>query len=85
MLQPNETVGRFLIRGPLAQGASSEVYRATDTAQEGLEVALKILRSDRQRDVALRLRMLNEAQVLRFLSLPGVIRLIDTGEHRDQR
>lgn len=85
MLQPNETVGRFVIRGPLAQGASSEVYHATDTAQGGQEVALKILRSDRQRDVALRLRMLNEAQVLRFLSLPGVIRLLDTGEHRDGR
>lgn len=85
MLQPNETVGRFIIRGPLALGASSEVYRAADPATDGREVALKILRPDRRGELAIRLRMINEAQVLRLLSLPGVVQLIDEGEHSDGR
>lgn len=85
MLQSEECVGRFVIRTALAQGASSEVYRASEIDNEQAAVALKILREDRKQDAALALRMINESLVLASIDDPGVVRLIAHGTHTDGR
>lgn len=61
---------------PFADGATSEVFRATDRAT-GRTVALKILRST---DPELRRRFEREAEVLSRLDHPRIARLLNHGE-----
>ena len=67
---------RFTTAIPLAEGATSEVFRATDR-DSGATVALKVLRSA---DPELKRRFSQEAAALRRLDHPRIARFLDHGE-----
>jgi len=74
-----ECVGPYRIVELLGQGGASEVYRAyhQETAQD---VALKILRT--APDERTRTRFQREAEALKLLEHPGIIRLLGFGEYQ---
>jgi serine/threonine protein kinase len=57
-----------------------EVWRAEDI-RLGREVALKVLRGDRQEDADLRARFEREARMVATLAHPNICTLFDVGEH----
>lgn len=72
---------RYLIEGPLGQGAMANVYRAVDD-RLGRPVAVKLFHPGQ--DVAVRARFAAEAQALARLSHPGLVSIFDAGVERDQ-
>ena len=74
---PSEPFGSDLLLGEsLGAGATGEVRRAT-VRSTGEAVAVKLLRPDLARDPVLVARFLQEAEVLRRLSHPHLVRLRD--------
>lgn len=74
---PDEPFGSGLLLGPrLGAGATGEVRRATVRAT-GEQVAVKLLRPDLASDPVLVARFLQEADVLRRLEHPHLVRLRD--------
>jgi Tol biopolymer transport system component len=76
-LEPGATVGRYRISKPLGSGGMGEVYRATDPVLNR-EVALKIIRSDREGEYDRR-RFEHEAQAASALNHPHVASVFDFG------
>ncbi|MDH3623364.1 MAG: serine/threonine protein kinase [Myxococcales bacterium] len=71
-----ELAGRYELVSEIARGAMGDVYRATDN-QEGLTVAVKILRAEYLTDEAMRRRFRREGAVLKALDHPSIVRLLD--------
>lgn len=71
--------GRYRVREPIDRGGAGAVWLATDELT-GDEVAVKVLPSSRAVDLA---RARREAATLRWLRLPGVVRLLDDGVEDD--
>lgn len=67
---------RFTTAVPFAEGATSEVFRATDR-ETGRAVAIKVLRGN---DPELKRRFRREAEALQRLDHPRIARLVDHGE-----
>lgn len=82
-LPPGTVVaGRFEVQGLLGRGGYGVVYEARDRAR-GRVVALKVLRADRSsRGAAHRFR--REAQLVRHLDHPRLVRVYDTGSEGDR-
>ena len=69
-------VGRYSLRGLLGQGGGGAVFRAWDRLDRE-EVAIKLVPvGDPAREAAAR----RERAALRWLAIPGVVRLRDDGE-----
>ncbi|MFT3698612.1 MAG: tetratricopeptide repeat protein [Kofleriaceae bacterium] len=83
-MQPavEQTFGPFVIERVLGEGGTSVVYAAT---RDGEALALKVLRSDIDITASEKKRFLTEAELLRRLTHPNVIHVIDAGELPDGR
>jgi eukaryotic-like serine/threonine-protein kinase len=83
ILAPGECVGRYTVRSFLGEGASGQVFAASDP-ELGRQVALKLVApgplgaSSRRRA-----RFLREAQALAALRHPNVVTVYDAGTHGD--
>lgn len=73
--------GRYTVIDLLGYGGFGSVFRATD-GLSGQVVAVKWLHRLHERDAA---RLRREVAALRLLRLPGVVRLLDEGEHQGHR
>lgn len=73
-----QVVGRFQIRGEIAQGGFGRVFRAEDPTL-GREVAIKILRADRPGDRSLRQRLLEEGRFGGRLQHPAIVPVYEIG------
>lgn len=78
MFRDGEQVGPFIIQNHLITGGCSEVYRAS---ANGRFVALKFLREDKSHQPLLPLRMANESLGLSKYKRPGVVEIIQDGQH----
>lgn len=74
ILAPGTVAGPYRIEQPIGAGAAGTVYRAVDQ-RSGQVVALKHVE-----DAAMRTRFHREAEILRRLDHPGIVRYIDHGE-----
>lgn len=70
---------RYALRRKIGQGASGEVYLATDRAV-GTDVAVKLMRFS---DPGFLARVQREISALRHLAIPEVVRLLDDGRTDD--
>ncbi len=77
---PGTNLAHYRITAALGAGGMGEVWRATDI-RLGRDVALKVLRGDRDEDAELRLRFEREARTIAGLSHPHICTLYDVGEH----
>lgn len=68
--------GRFTLGGPLGRGSFGMVWRASDGAQGGAPVALKILFDQHRQDAKRLARFAQEARILARLNHPNIGRLI---------
>jgi len=71
-------VGPYVAQALIGDGGSSLVYRARDS-RTGAEVALKLLRPGALSPEAIE-ELLAEAEVLRSLEHPGIVRCFDSGQ-----
>ncbi len=76
--------GRFEVLRPLGAGALAEVFAARDTAT-GEEVAVKVLHAHAAEDPELAERFRRELGLTRRLDHPGIVRVFEFYEHRDER
>ncbi len=76
-MNPNDTLGAYKLTKRLAHGGMGEVWEAEGA--KGL-VALKVIPEFLMNDRALVDRLRREAEAIRRLSHPGVVRLYDFGE-----
>ena len=80
-LEPGTEIDRrYTIRRFIASGGVAYVYAATHKIT-GKDVALKLPRSDRERDRTVHERLVREGQALAHARHPGVVELVDAGEH----
>src|SRR5262245_12372594 len=80
-LEPGTLIDRrYMIRRFVASGGVAHVYAATHKIT-GKDVALKMPRPDRERDPMVHERLLREGQALAHARHPGVVDLVDAGEH----
>lgn len=70
---------RYKVHGYLTRGATARVYLAEDLV-EGVPVAIKMLAPESIKSHELAGRMLREAEALRGIDHPNVVRVLDTGE-----
>src|SRR4051812_6713561 len=61
------------------RGATARVYLAVDLV-ESIPVAIKMLAPESNRSPELSMRLLREAEALRGIDHPNVVRVLDTGE-----
>jgi eukaryotic-like serine/threonine-protein kinase len=71
---------RYSIRRFIASGGVAQVYAATHRIT-GREVALKMPRPDRERDPTVHERLLREGQAAARARHPGVVEIVDAGQH----
>jgi len=71
--------GRYQVRGFLDRGATARVYIAEDLATH-TPVAVKILAADKAPLLEFRSRLYREAEAMRSIDHPNVVRVIDVGE-----
>jgi serine/threonine-protein kinase len=78
-----ETLGeRYRLTGVLGDGGSATVYSAVDE-QTGVQCAVKVLLPGPDPDGHLKRRLMHEAETMRSLSHPNILRVFATGEHGD--
>jgi serine/threonine-protein kinase len=70
---------RYKVHGYLTRGATARVYLAEDLV-ESIPVAIKMLAPESIKSHELAERMLHEAEALRGIDHPNVVRVLDTGE-----
>lgn len=74
---------RYLIKSRLGKGAMGFVYLADDI-QTGREVALKMIAGELALDSSMLERFRREGEMLRRLSHPNIVSLVDAFEHDEQ-
>jgi len=74
------TVGRYRLRGVIAEGGMGVVYRAADLASGSRELALKVIREEYCDDPVLRRRFIHEAAIVDQLDHPNIVRTFERGE-----
>ncbi len=76
-----QTIGRYLVIGPIGQGAMGQVFAAYDPELDR-RIAIKLLRRGGDRSRASD-RMLHEAQALARLVHPNIVTVYDVGKLSD--
>jgi tetratricopeptide (TPR) repeat protein/tRNA A-37 threonylcarbamoyl transferase component Bud32 len=76
------TIGPFVVRRRLGEGAMGVVYAAHDDVLDR-PVAIKLVRRHLLGDPAIRARMLREAQAMARLASPHVVQVFQVGEYAD--
>lgn len=76
--------GRWRLRSLLGTGGMGSVYVADDLAH-GPAIAVKLVKRELFNDANVRARFDREAEALRRLEHPNIVRLLDTGETQDLR
>lgn len=71
-------IGRYELRDKLGSGAMGEVYGAWDPEHQR-EVAIKVVRTDREGDDAITHRLEREARALERIDHPNVVRVHEVG------
>jgi len=74
-----QTLGRYHLLEQLGEGGMASVYRAQDTRLER-EVAVKVIRTDFDKDPAFLKRFEREARALAQLAHPHIVHVLDAGE-----
>ena len=82
--EPVEAPQPLRLEALLGRGAAGEVFRATDPKLDR-QVAVKVLRADRQQDAEALVRFLREARVLASLQHPSIPPVYDVGTLPDGR
>jgi serine/threonine protein kinase len=77
-----EHLGRYMLGEKLAQGSFGYVFRAFDLELDR-EVALKVLNPDHANKRDIVRRFLQEAHATSLVSHPGVVTVLDSGQHED--
>nr|MCH9686850.1 serine/threonine protein kinase [Deltaproteobacteria bacterium] len=72
------TIGRFEVRERIGSGGMGDVYGAHDP-QTGRDVAIKLIRADRDADTAAVRRIKREARALTRLAHPHVVKIHEVG------
>jgi serine/threonine protein kinase len=72
-------IGRYVLRGRIATGATGYVYAAEDRAMDR-EVAVKVIAADLADEPEARERFYREARITAQLSHPNIVRVLDVGE-----
>jgi serine/threonine-protein kinase len=72
--------GRYIVRRFLARGAMARLYMADDE-HSGQLVAIKMLERSRAKNQEVRERFLREAKAVSMIQHPGVVKILDMGEH----
>lgn len=70
---------RYKVHGYLTRGATARVYLAEDLIEK-LPVAIKMLAAESSKSAEFSHRLLLEAEALRGIDHPNVVRVLDTGE-----
>jgi eukaryotic-like serine/threonine-protein kinase len=70
---------RYKVHGYLTRGATARIYLAEDLV-ESIPVAIKMLAPESIKSHELSIRMLREADALRDIDHPNVVRVLDSGE-----
>ncbi len=79
--QRGEVLGdRYKVLGYLSEGATSRVYVAEDATGEHGRVVVKMLSPEAGTNVEFRQRMLREAQTVRPIVHPNVVRVLDVND-----
>jgi len=78
-LSPGSRVGRHEVVAFVGAGGMGEVYRARDT-ELGRDVAIKVLRADREADEGARRRLMQEARTASALNHPHITTVHDVVE-----
>jgi eukaryotic-like serine/threonine-protein kinase len=76
-----DTIGRYVVLRVVAQGGMGEVYLGYDPILDR-NLALKLVRADRNRSASFAARLAREAQVLAKLAHSNVVRVFDAGTWR---
>ncbi len=71
--------GRYEIGAEIGRGATSVVHRGRDL-RLSRDVAIKVLRADREHDPAFLIRLRRQATNAALLNHPGIVAVYDTGE-----
>ncbi len=71
--------GRYHLLEPLGEGGMATVYRGFDTRLER-PVAIKVIRTDYDRDPAFLKRFEREARALAQLNHPNIVKVLDVGD-----
>ena len=74
------SIGRYRLLSEVARGGMGRVFRAE--GPDGAQVAIKLLLAGALAGEAQRARLRREAEALRRLDHPGVVRILDAGEHQ---
>src|SRR5579862_4327593 len=77
------TIGRYVILERLGQGGMGVVYRAYDPELDR-RIALKLVRADSRHHLALRQRLVREAQAMARVSHANVLTVYDAGTVGDE-
>ena len=75
---------RYELLREVASGAMGAVFEARDL-QQGISVAVKMLRAELAADAAIRRRFHRESSILRAIEHPAVVRVLDVGRDEDDR
>jgi eukaryotic-like serine/threonine-protein kinase len=78
---PGDAIGRYVVLRVVAQGGMGEVYLGYDPILDR-NLALKLVRADRNHSPSFAARLAREAQVLAKLAHPNVVRVFDAGTWR---
>lgn len=76
---------RYLIERELGQGGMSQVYVAVDLKLKRQSVVIKILSEALVHDLYARQKFEQEVEALLRIDHPGVVRVLDVGQLRDER
>jgi tetratricopeptide (TPR) repeat protein len=74
-------VGSYRIEEEITSGGMGVIYRATSLVEPGRPVALKVIRDELASDDTQRQRFINEGKIIDSLEHPGIVKVLDRGEH----
>ncbi|WP_254520985.1 protein kinase domain-containing protein, partial [Salmonella enterica] len=75
------TFGGYRTTHEIGEGAMATVYKGQAADGSGPPVAIKVIRTELERDEDYRVRFKRESEVSRHLQHPGLMAVYDAGEH----